>query len=152
MKLDQLLGKETKIYLKQAYRILSNKRRNIISNILTDSRFHLIAKVKHKLYNSPKLRLGRYNNIILFNNYEASPYISIIIVLYKSTNTIERTINALEAQTYKNLEIVFVDNDIVSSHEHTRLIKENLKTIKYKYILNQKYRIRRRLQYRPRIC
>jgi GT2 family glycosyltransferase len=41
----------------------------------------------------------------------AQPAVSVIIVLYNSADTIGRCLAALDAQTYRDFELILVDND-----------------------------------------
>ena len=67
-------------------------------------------------------------------NLENEPLVSIVIPTFNRKNTILRTINSVESQTYKNIEIIVVDD---GSTDNTRKVLENAKITNLKYIYQE---------------
>ena len=62
------------------------------------------------------------------------PLVSIILLGYNSERDIKECIDSLKKQTYKNFEIIFVDNN--SKDNSVKLIKKNYPNVNL--ILNKK--------------
>ena len=73
-----------------------------IKNFLNQNNFHLKLKLK---MNFKKKHLNIY-----MRNQNKNLKASIIVVNYNNSKYINRCINSVKKQTYKNLELIFVDD------------------------------------------
>ena len=66
--------------------------------------------------------------------------VSVIITTYGGSKTLKRAINSILAQTYKNIEIIIVDDNDPNSLErkHTENIISNFDACTIKYIKHSK--------------
>ncbi len=109
IKYNQKFSKEYKSYLKNY--IFSKKINKFLYTFvyLFFSKSLLRKLVKNKLfyfYNFFLLNRKKKN----YNNNFKSPFVSIIVPSYNSEKTILRTLKSLLNQTYKNFEVILVDN------------------------------------------
>src|SRR6476659_8011945 len=59
-----------------------------------------------------------------------NPFFSVIIPAYNAANTIQKTLESLQKQTFKNFEVIVVDD---GSTDKTKEIVEQHSTVKYIY-------------------
>ena len=96
----------------------SFKKDSIIKKII-------LSKITYLNFNKQKLDLNK--NFLL---KKSKPLISIIVPTYNSEKTIKKTLNSILNQTYKNFEIIIVDNS--DTDETINLIKKNFNSKKIK--------------------
>ncbi len=85
----------------------------------------IFSRLLYLNFNKKKLILNKK-----FSLKKSKPLISIIIPTYNSEKTIKKTLNSIFNQTYKNFEIIIVDNS--DTDETIKLIKQNFYSKKIK--------------------
>ncbi len=92
--------------------IFSNKliRKNLINSLIYNNK-----KIKNVTNKSDKI-------------FDSKPLVSVIIPTYNSENTIYKTLLSVKKQTYKNIEIIVVDNS--KNNKTVDIIKKNFNKIK----------------------
>ena len=94
------------------------------------------SKLWYLFYNNLPIIQKRKNYLIKNNNkYIKLPLVSFIVPTYNSEKTIKRTIQSIKSQTYKNIEIVVVDNS--DNNKTINEINKYFKDIKIIQIKNK---------------
>ena len=84
----------------------------------------IIKKILFSRFINYKLNFNKLKNNERFLLKNSKPFVSIIIPTFNSQKTIKKTIRSILNQTYKNFEIIIIDNS--ETDETVKIIKKIL--------------------------
>lgn len=90
----------------------------------------IIKKILFSRFINYKLNFNKLKNNERFLLKNSKPFVSIIIPTFNSQKTIKKTIRSILNQTYKNFEIIIIDNS--ETDETVKIIKKNFSLKKIK--------------------